>query len=50
MQEVLMVMGFPASGKTTFSDAAVKQGHVHLNRDKIGGNIDRLLPLLNQHL
>ena len=44
MQEVVMVLGFPASGKTTVSGNLIDKGYAHLNRDKEGGKLIDLLP------
>jgi D-glycero-D-manno-heptose 1,7-bisphosphate phosphatase len=44
VQEVVMVLGPPASGKSELSNVFIKQGYVHLNRDKAGGRVIDLLP------
>jgi len=44
MQEVVLVSGFPASGKTTVTKKF--PSHVRLNRDEQGGSINDLLPKL----
>jgi len=37
MQEVILLAGYPASGKTTFAkDHLIPQGYVHINRDTLG--------------
>ena len=41
---VTMVLGFPASGKTTITKHLIDNGHVSLNRDTEGGTIAGLLP------
>ena len=49
---VIMVCGYPASGKSTITDGIAK-GCAEvcvLNRDSIGGTIAGLLPRLEQHL
>jgi HAD superfamily hydrolase (TIGR01662 family) len=52
-QEVVMVVGYPSSGKTTLSQKYLDQQYVHLNRDTEGGTLLELLPkfktLLAQH-
>jgi HAD superfamily hydrolase (TIGR01662 family) len=45
-QEIVMVLGYPASGKTTLSQKYIDKGYVHLNRDKEGGSVAALLPKL----
>jgi len=49
-QEAVMVIGLPASGKTSHSQGLIDKGYVHLNRDKIGGKIVGLLPHLDAAL
>jgi HAD superfamily hydrolase (TIGR01662 family) len=44
MSQVTMVMGFPASGKSTLTKDLVEKGAVSLNRDTEGGTIADLLP------
>lgn len=46
MSEVKMVVGFPASGKSTVTKELIKKGAVSLNRDTEGGTIVGLLPKL----
>jgi HAD superfamily hydrolase (TIGR01662 family) len=47
MNEVVVVMGFPSSGKTKVAQSYVDKGHVRLNRDTQGGSIADLLPQLD---
>jgi HAD superfamily hydrolase (TIGR01662 family) len=49
-QEIVMVMGFPASGKSLLSTTYMDRGYVHLNRDKVGGRTIGLLPELERAL
>ncbi len=44
MSKVTMVMGYPASGKSTLTKTLVDKGAVSLNRDTEGGTIAGLLP------
>lgn len=46
MQEVVILMGYPASGKSTQAKSLVDMGHVRLNRDTEGGSLEGLLPKL----
>lgn len=41
---VVMLMGYPASGKSSVSDRFVKSGWVYLNRDTEGGKVNSLVP------
>lgn len=51
MQEVVMVLGPPASGKSTLTKELVDtKGHVVLNRDTEGGKIIDLLPKMESLL
>ena len=50
MQEVVLVLGFPASGKSTLSDSFIYKGFVHINRDKEGGTILELVPIFEEAL
>jgi len=50
MSQVKMVIGFPASGKSTVTKDLIKNGAVALNRDTEGGTIVGLLPKLEQLL
>ena len=45
-----MVMGYPASGKSTVSEEYIKKDYVYLNRDKAGGKVIDLLPVLEKAL
>lgn len=47
---VIMVCGYPASGKSTVTKEFVSRGAVALNRDTEGGTIASLLPKLEQQL
>jgi len=42
MREIIMLMGFPASGKSTLTKQYVRSGYVPLNRDTMGGTISGL--------
>lgn len=50
MPEVILVMGPPASGKSTQSDVFIKKDYVYLNRDTEGGKISSLVPKLDSAL
>jgi HAD superfamily hydrolase (TIGR01662 family) len=49
-QEVVLIGGYPAAGKTALARQLVEQGHERLNRDDQGGTVDDLLPPLRQFL
>lgn len=46
-QEVVMVLGFPASGKSSLSGDFIDKGYVHLNRDTEGGQVKSLVPKMD---
>ena len=48
--EVVMVMGLPAAGKTTFTQTLVAEGYRRLNRDEAGGQLRSLIPELHRAL
>lgn len=50
MQEVVIVCGPPASGKSTYSQNLIKQDYIYLNRDTEGGKILSLIPKLENTL
>lgn len=50
MNEVVMLMGIQASGKTSASQDFINKGYVHLNRDQIGGTLEKLVPMLSTQL
>ncbi len=49
-QEVVLIGGYPASGKSTHARSFVERGYYRLNRDDIGGAMDRLLGPLEELL
>lgn len=50
MSKVVMVMGYPASGKSTLTKDLVTKGMTSLNRDTEGGKIVDLLPKMESLL
>ncbi len=48
--DVVLVMGSPASGKTSSVAPYVAKGYTRLNRDQVGGRLDDLLPLMREHI
>lgn len=50
MSKVVMVMGYPASGKSTLTKELIAKGMVSLNRDTEGGKIVDLLPKMESLL
>lgn len=50
MSQVKMVVGYPASGKSTVTKDLTKKGAVTLNRDTEGGTIAALLPKMEKLL
>ncbi|PKN55297.1 MAG: oxidoreductase, partial [Deltaproteobacteria bacterium HGW-Deltaproteobacteria-14] len=47
--EVVLLMGIPALGKTSAVSRFTAAGYVRLNRDRAGGKLDDLLPVLEAH-
>jgi HAD superfamily hydrolase (TIGR01662 family) len=50
MNTVTMVMGYPASGKSTVTKKLAVNSAIILNRDTEGGTIESLLPKMEGHL
>jgi predicted kinase/histidinol phosphatase-like enzyme len=48
--EVVLVMGLPGAGKSTFAETLTGQGYHRLNRDETGGSLRDLLPALDSAL
>jgi aryl-alcohol dehydrogenase-like predicted oxidoreductase len=48
--EVVLVIGLPASGKSTLAEELVKDGYARLNRDERGGRLPGLVPALDELL
>lgn len=47
---MVLVMGLPGAGKTTFAETFVADGFVRLNRDEAGGSLRDLVPALDAAL
>jgi HAD superfamily hydrolase (TIGR01662 family) len=41
--KIVIVMGFPASGKSTYAHQYQERGYYRLNRDELGGSLDDLV-------
>ncbi len=48
--EIILALGFPASGKTTVAEEYVKRGYIRLNRDTLGGKVDDLAHRLETYI
>lgn len=48
MSEVILIVGSPASGKSTVSEKYISDGYIHLNRDKVGGHLKNLIPMMEK--
>lgn len=48
--EVVLVMGLPGAGKSTYAEGLTAQGYHRLNRDEMGGTLRDLLPALDAAL
>lgn len=47
---VVLIMGYPASGKSSLAKRFINDGFISLNRDTEGGSIVELLPKLEKYL
>ena len=45
--EVVLVMGLPGAGKSTFARSLTAEGYRRINRDEAGGTLAQLLPALD---
>lgn len=50
MNEVIILTGYPASGKSSVASLYIAKGYVHLNRDSAGGKVVNLLPVMEREL
>lgn len=50
MSQCILVIGYPASGKSSLSQTFIDKGFLYLNRDTEGGTIAQLLPKLESCL
>jgi HAD superfamily hydrolase (TIGR01662 family) len=50
MANVVMIVGYPAAGKSSLAKEYIDKGYTYLNRDKVGGKILDLIPLLDKAL
>ncbi len=48
--EVVLIMGLPAAGKSTFAQTFTARGYRRLNRDEAGGTLAQLLPAIDAAL
>jgi histidinol-phosphate phosphatase family protein len=48
--EVVIVMGYPCSGKSTVAESLTRRGYAHFNRDEVGGSIADLHASLDKFL
>jgi HAD superfamily hydrolase (TIGR01662 family) len=44
MSDVVMIVGYPAAGKSSVAKEYIDKGYVYLNRDQVGGSVIALLP------
>lgn len=45
-QEAVLVLGYPAAGKSTVTQKLESQGYTRLNRDTMGGTVAEVLSSL----
>ena len=48
--EIVLVMGIPGAGKSTYARTLVADGYHRLNRDEAGGSLAGLLPVLERSI
>lgn len=48
--QLVIVLGIPGSGKSFYAQSYIDKGYLNLNRDKIGGTMNKLLPMLDTAL
>ena len=46
--EIVMIMGYPAIGKSRYAETYVKKGYLRLNRDTIGCSLDDLIGIMQK--
>ena len=49
-KEIVLIMGYPCSGKSTVVKGYVQDGYVRLNRDDAGGSLDQLNVILEERI
>ena len=42
-KEIILIMGYPASGKTVLAKEYKSQGYYRINRDELGGSLNDLV-------
>lgn len=50
MSDVVMIVGYPSSGKSSVAKEYIMKGYTHINRDINGGTISNLIPVFNRAL
>lgn len=50
MNEVILISGSPASGKSTIAQAYIDAGYSYINRDALGGKVITKVPLMTAEL
>ncbi|HVI40795.1 MAG TPA: HAD-IIIA family hydrolase [Anaerovoracaceae bacterium] len=50
MSEVVLLMGFPASGKSTVAKEYTDKGYSYINRDMLGGKVATKVPMMMNEL
>jgi len=49
-REILMMHGYPGSGKSSVAQGYIAKGFIRVNRDDIGCSLDQLVPLVEKEL
>lgn len=50
MNTLLVIVGFPGSGKSSYVKKYIDQGYVNFNRDKLGGNLEGIATKVDEFL
>lgn len=50
MSEVILLVGFPASGKSTIAKQYISKGYSYINRDSLGGKVSAKVPMMMNEL
>lgn len=49
-QEIIMIIGPTATGKSTIAEQFLKSGYERVNRDSVGGKLEKIIPIMTNHI